>query len=101
MDRLDLVLWSGERLAGLAIGNTTNVALRMDFIEGDPRQDCPLTGKRVLIFLETAACYAQGAGLTELRIQPINSHVEAVYRDIYGFERVEPGKEPSYYRRLV
>jgi hypothetical protein len=101
MDRLDLVLWSGDRLAGLAIGNTTNVALKLDFIEGDPREDCPLTGHRALIFLEAGACYCQAVGLTELRVRPVNRALEGLYRDIYGFELATPVNEQSYFRREV
>ena len=101
IDRLDLVLWAGDRLAGLAIGTTTNVALRLDFIEGDFREDCPLTGRRVLIFLEAAACYCQATGLTEIRVQPVNDAIEALYCEVYGFELVTPVNETRYYRKKV
>lgn len=102
LDRLDLVIWGpGGRLSGLALGLTTPQAVIMSFIEGDPRPDCPLKGKRVLIGLECGTCYGQVRGRTEIRIQPINKRLEELYRQEYGFVLETPGRGESYYRKDI
>lgn len=101
-DRFEIVIWApGDRLAGLGIGLTTGRALVFRFFEGDPRPDCPLTGRRILIALEAAACYAQARGKTELRLQPINDRLAALYQDGYGFILEAPKGEQPYLRRTI
>ncbi len=57
-DQLEMSVWvSSDRLSGLGLATTTSRAIKVEFIEGDPRADCPLKGKRALIMLEAAACY--------------------------------------------
>lgn len=102
MDRLDIVMWGpGDRLSGLAMGLTTSVCVKICFLEGDPRPDCPLKKHRTLIAIECSACYAQGLGRDELRIFPVNKELEEYYRS-FGFEPVKPPKgEQPYWRRKV
>ncbi len=69
-DRLDVAIWVGDRLCGLGLATTTEVALNLLFFEGDARTDCPLKGLRILIFLDVAANYAQDRGKRELRVWP-------------------------------
>jgi hypothetical protein len=73
----------------------------MRFIEGDPRPDCPLKGWRALIVLEAAAFYAQARGKTELRLKEVNSSLESLYRDTYGFRLETPRKQEPYWTKEV
>jgi hypothetical protein len=101
-DRLDIAIWGENgRLCGLAIGTTTSEALEIRFVEGDPRIDCPLKGRRILIVLESAACYAQVRGRTELRVRPKNEHLENLYRQTYGFVLETTRSGGRYYRKGV
>lgn len=100
-DRLDLAIWSGDRLCGLGLGITTPSALELRFLEGCPDPECPLRGRRILIALEAAACYAQTCGKKEIRVSPINSSLESLYRDTYGFALETPAKGAPYYRKGV
>jgi hypothetical protein len=43
-DRLEMAIWCGERLSGLGLALTGSDYVEIRFIEGDPRQDCPLKG---------------------------------------------------------
>ncbi len=100
-DRLDICVWSGDRLSGLALGTTTGEAVEMRFVEGDPRPDCPLKGRRILIFLEAATCYAQVRGRRELRIRPINERLEHLYTQTYGFVLETLRNGDRYYRKGI
>lgn len=101
-DRLDLAIWGAEnRLCGLGLGLTTSEAVEVRFAEGDPRADCPLKGRRILILLEAASCYAQARGRKELRIQPVNEHLESLYRQTYGFVLETTRSGERYYRRGI
>lgn len=100
-DRLDIAIWSGPTLCGLGLGLTTASALNLRFLEGAPDPNCPLKGYRILIALEAAACYAQARGKKEIRLSPINSSLESLYRDTYGFELEKPAKGEPYYRKGV
>jgi hypothetical protein len=101
-DRLDVAIWGpNDRLCGLGLGLTTSEAVELRFLEGDPRPDCPLKGRRILMFLECAACYAQARGRRELRIQPINEQLETLYRQTYGFVLETPRGGERYYRRGI
>lgn len=97
----DMALWSGERLSGLAIATLTNQAVVVRFVEGDPRPDCPCRGKRIIIFLEAVALYAQNTGRAEIRIEPANSALETLYKTVYGFVPVSPKREAPYLVRAV
>lgn len=101
-DRLDIAIWGqNERLCGLAVGTTSSEALEIRFLEGDPRADCPLKGLRILIVLESAACYAQARGRRELRVRPKNEPLEALYRQTYGFVLETTRSGDRYYRKGV
>lgn len=101
-DRLDMVIWApGDRLCGIGLGVTVGPSVEIRFLEADPRRDCPLLGKRALIALEVAACYAQARGKTELRVRPLNSSIERLYREVYAFELVSPRREDPYLMRKV
>jgi hypothetical protein len=96
-----LAVWCGDRLAALALGLTTGEAVVVRFLEGDPRPDCPLKGRRILIVLECMANYAQGRGKAELRIEPANEALETLYRETYGFSLETPRGRSAYYKRTV
>jgi len=101
-DRLDIAIWSdNDRLSGLGLGLSTGQAIMLRFLEGDPRQDCPLRGKRILIALEATANYAQGRGKREIRLQPINDKLVYLYESVYGFVLESPRNEAPYYRKGV
>ncbi|MER9391887.1 MULTISPECIES: hypothetical protein [unclassified Mesorhizobium] len=101
-DRLDMAIWSGQgRLSGLALGLTTGQSLMLRFMEGDPREACPLKGKRILIALEAATNYAQARGKREIRLQPINEKLVNHYTNVYGFVLESPRHEEPYYRKGV
>ena len=101
-DRLPIVIWGpDERLCGLGIANTTGKALTLNFLEGDPREGCPLKGRRALIALEVSAHYAQSLGRSELRVEPANSSLESLYRDTYGFTKETPRQGHPYFRKEV
>jgi hypothetical protein len=100
-DRFDLAIWAGDRLSALALGTTTQQAVVIKFVEGDPRPDCPLVGRRLLIVLECMANYAQGRGKSELRMEPANSDLATLYRDTFGFSLETFGGRSAYYGKAV
>lgn len=100
-NRLDIAISVGDRLSGLGLATMTNQHVCLRFLEGDPRSDCPLTGRRALIALETAAAYAQALGRKELRLYPVNSSLETLYIETYGFTLERPRKEEPYLRKGV
>lgn len=101
-DRLDIAIWGeNERLCGLAVGLTTGSSVEVRFLEGDPRPDCPLKGRRILIVLESASCYAQARGRQELRVRPKNERLETLYRQTYGFVLETTRGGDRYYRKGV
>jgi hypothetical protein len=71
------------------------------FVEGDPRPDCPLAGRRVLIVLETVQAYAQGIGRRELRLEPVNEALATLYSEIYGFTLATPRGARAYYAKEI
>jgi hypothetical protein len=100
-DRLDAVIWAGERLAGLALVLTTSQYVEIRFSQGDPRADCPLKGRRSLIIVECAACYAQARGRPELRVQPVSDRLKTLYVEKYLFELATPRRGDAYYYKRV
>jgi hypothetical protein len=100
--RLDMAIWTPTgRLVAMGLATITTAAATVRYVEGDPRADCHLKGKRVLIALEAATNYALGAGLAEIRIEPINGALASMYEKVYGFELVKPPKAPPYYRKGI
>jgi hypothetical protein len=101
-DRLDMAIWSpDDRLSALSLCLTNSNYVEIRFLEGDPRDDCPLRGRRALIVVECAACYAQARGRPELRLEPNNERLATLYRQIYGFELATPRKAKAYYFKKV
>ena len=94
--RLDIVIRVDERICGIGIGTVSGDSVFLRFLEGDPRTDCPLKGRRILIALETAAAYAQALGRRQLRLEPVNAALESLYVDVYGFSMVRPKKGNPY-----
>ena len=101
VDRLDLVMWVGERLCGLALTTLSGEAATVRFLEGSPRPDCPLIGYRALAALEATQNYAQLNGRREIRVQPVAPRLEELYRDIFGFALATPRGQDAYYRREI
>jgi hypothetical protein len=98
----ELVIWAPDnRLCCLAYASTTPSAVVLNYLEGDPRPDCPFRGVRTLIVMEAIQCYGQAAGRREIRIQPVNEALETLYREIYGFELATPKGGSAYYRREI
>jgi hypothetical protein len=101
-DQLEIAIWAFEtRLCGLGLATTTSRAIKVEFIEGDPRADCPLKGRRALIMLEAAVCYGQARGRTEIRVQPINDRLRALYVDKFKFSPVTPKGQQPYFHRPI
>ncbi|MCJ2068208.1 hypothetical protein MKK75_05185 [Methylobacterium sp. J-030] len=101
-DALSLAIWVGDdRLCGLGFAVPSSRAVTLRFLEGDPRPDCPLIGRRALIALEASALYAQGIGRSQIRVEPANETLAALYRDRYGFALVSLEGAPAYYVRNI
>jgi hypothetical protein len=100
---LDMAIWTGnsERLIALAMATMNTEAATLRYCEGNPVEGCDYKGKRVLIALEAVANYALGAGLAEIRIDPVNGALASMYEKVYGFELVKPSKAPTYYRKGI
>ena len=88
-DRVDVALWVGKRLVGMALVRSDGDAVVLEFIEGDRSDDCPLRGSRTLIFLDVATNYAQVRGKQKLLVQPMNSGLVNHYEKL-GFVRFPP-----------
>lgn len=100
-DLLTMAVWSGDRLAALGLATTSSECVNFRYLEGDPRKDCPLIGRRALIALETCSGYAQARGKTELRVSPLNESLERLYIDKYGFSVSRPKKaEPFLFKKV-
>ena len=94
-----LVIRSGERLSALGLVTVANASVKLAFLEGDPRSDCPLRRFRTVLALDIAAFYGQRLGRKELRLEPVNSTVKALYVDRYGFEEVAPARGTPYLKK--
>jgi len=100
-DRLALALWAEDRLLAMALATTTGSALFLQVVEGDPAADCPLQGLRLEIILDACANYAQCRGKSELRLEPKNQDLVALYENVYGFHRVNVRGGAPYWCRKV
>jgi hypothetical protein len=101
-DRLAFAIWeNGVSLCGVGLTLSTNIAIELRFLEGDPRPTCKLSGKRIVVALEVSANYAQARGKRELRVRPINSRLESLYVGTFGFARCSPRGEEPYLAKLV
>lgn len=96
-----MAVWSGARLSSLSLATTSGNAVHIRYLEGDPRPDCPLIGRRALIALEACAGYAQARGKAELRVHPLNDKLKSLYVGVYKFEVATPHKaEPYLFKRV-
>lgn len=99
---MSIVVWGpDDRLSAIALLTTTGEAVCVRVIEGDPRPDCPLAGKRVLIVLEAAACYVQALGRREIRLEPMNQRLTDLYTNVYRFTLEKPKRGAPYYRKVI
>lgn len=88
----------GDRLCVLAAAKMRNSALTGEFLEADPRPDCPLKGARALIGLDLMARYAEYAKAKEFRIVPENATLARYYGTLVKLEPFPNAENPSYYR---
>ena len=51
-DRFDLCMWVGDILCGVALATLSGPAATINFLEGQPSDDCPLKGVRAAIAIE-------------------------------------------------
>ncbi|WP_293856975.1 hypothetical protein [uncultured Alsobacter sp.] len=84
-DVFSVAIWIDQRLAGVALVETGSDYVTVKCVEGDPRPDCPLRGRRALIVMEAAACYAQALGKRSIRVSPVNDDLKKLYVEGYGF----------------
>jgi hypothetical protein len=102
MSAMGLAVWTGyDRLAALGLACPRANSVCLEYLEGDPRPDCPIRGRRILIALEAAACYAQALGKPEIRVSPANAALASLYERHYGFVLERPRNEAPYYRKEV
>lgn len=88
-DRLEIAIWVGKRLVGMALGVSGGNDITLEFLEGDPDSDCPLKGSRTLIALDVASNYAQARGKHRLLVQPMSSGLRNHYTKL-GFSPFPP-----------
>jgi hypothetical protein len=77
-------IWLGETLCGLASGQLTRNAVRLDYIERFPGEN-PLKGRTIPIALTVIDAYAGLTDRTELRINDVESRLIPIY-ERFGFE---------------
>lgn len=94
-----IAIKSGDRLAALALITVHHSCVKVAYLEGDPREDCPLREFRTALALDIAARYGQKLGKKELRLEPVNSKVRDLYVEGYLFEEVAPAKGEPYLKR--
>jgi hypothetical protein len=90
---------AGDRLAALALITATRARVKVNFLEGDPRLDCPMQGQRALVVLDLAATYGQRLGCEEIHLVPVNDTLLTLYCGTYGFEEVLVKGSTEYLRR--
>lgn len=96
---LSIAIWHGERLCGLAMATVSNSAVRLEYMEREPNNDCPLKGAMIPLVLDACATYAQLRGRAELRLHSVRPSLKSLYMEVYGFEEVTPRKEAPYLKR--
>jgi hypothetical protein len=95
-------IWMGGRLTAVAIATTSGQSICLRYVEGDKREDAPLTGLRILIALEAITIYGQLRGKLEIKLEPINAALITLYEDTYGFEAISPHKgAPKFWRKRI
>lgn len=96
---LNIAIWHGERLCGLAMATVSNSAVRLEYMEREPSDDCPLMGAMIPLVLDACATYAQLRGRAELRLHSVRPSLKSLYVEVYDFEEVTPRKESPYLKR--
>lgn len=100
-DRLEISMWTGDRLLALGLATTRTDAIWIEIVEGDPSPDCPLAGARLAILIQCCANYAQLLRKHEVRLEAKNESLAAVYEKLYGFQRVKRANNALYWFRRV
>ncbi|MCK3783068.1 hypothetical protein KEM44_23295 [Sinorhizobium meliloti] len=100
-DQFEFAIWQGERLCGIGLALTTGQSVKVKFVEGDPRLDCPLKGRRMLVALEAIANYAQARGKKDIILEPLNEKLVDLYENTFGFDVVRPRTGAVYCRKKV
>jgi hypothetical protein len=77
-------IWLGGSLCGLASGQLTKRAVRLDYIERLPGEN-PLKGRAIPIALTVIDAYAELTGRSELRVNDVSSELISIYGR-FGFE---------------
>ena len=99
--RLDVSVWLGDRLCCLFVATLGGESVTLRWVEGDPRADCPLRGRRLLIALDIATNYAQRNGRHEIRVEPIDDAMLNLFERTYGFAAVKPKHGSPYWTKQV
>lgn len=94
-----VALRTGDRLSCLALYHTSRERVLVRFLEGSPERDCQLAGVRATLMLDLAFTLGQRYGCKEVQLEPVNLALEALYRDVYGFESINPRKGERYMRK--
>jgi hypothetical protein len=98
---LSVAIWAPDgTLYGLGLCRATGGQVIVEVVEGCP-QGCPVSGKRLLILLEAATCYAQKLGKKEIVLTLVNARLKSLVEDTYGFRLEKPRKGSPYYRKEV
>lgn len=101
-DRTVALYCCGDRLSALSHFRVSKSRVLVGFLEGDPRPDCHIKGRRALLMLDLAATYGQRMGRSELHLQPVNEELAELYRSVYGFYDGKDGHgEPVLKRSLI
>lgn len=97
---INLAIWYGETLCGLASGKLTNSkVVRIDYVEGSPNPH-PLKGKIIPIVLTCGEAYRILVGSKELRLYRVIQPLIPVYEK-YGFELAPEYDRVHVMRRKV
>lgn len=96
-----VALRCGDRLAALSVILARRSWVKVHFLEGDPREDCPMRGQRAIVMLDLAATYGQRLGCEEIHIEPVNNTLQSLYCGTFGFEEVLIKGRVEYLRRSL
>ena len=97
---LEMCIWVDQRLCGIALATMSGQAVRIEFMEREPDDACPLAGGMMALVLDAASQYAQRLGRRELRLHSVRLGLVSLYKAI-GFVEVSPKGETPYLKRDV
>lgn len=93
--RLEVAVWCGETLCGLAVGEARRTHVRVGYLEGSPDPEHPLRGKVTPAVLTAVTAYARAVGRGEVRfVDPVDAMVPRY--EALGLVLVSPRGEPRY-----